>query len=112
MTFAHLYLALAILCEVIGTTCLKLTENFTRPLPSLIVAAGYIAAIYFMTLSIKTLPIGFVYAVWAGVGIVVIALMGVLIYDEPVDLPGVAGIFLIVSGVVTLNLFSRMGGHA
>jgi len=111
MTPAHLYLILAIVCEVAGTTCLKLTHGFTRPLPSLAVAAGYIAAVYFMTLSIRTLPVGFVYAVWAGVGIVVIALLGVVIYDEPVDLPGIAGIALIVGGVVTLNAFSRMGGH-
>ncbi|WP_337997240.1 multidrug efflux SMR transporter [Oleispirillum naphthae] len=111
MTLAHLYLALAIVCEVAGTACLKLTHGFTRPLPSLLVAAGYVAAVYFMTLSIRSLPVGFVYAVWAGVGIVVIALLGVVFYGEPVDLPGIAGIALIVSGVVTLNAFSRMGGH-
>jgi small multidrug resistance pump len=112
LSIAHLFLALAITCEVIGTTCLKLTAGFTRPLPSLVVATGYLGAIYFMTLSIRTLPIGFVYAVWAGVGIVVIALMGMLIYGEPMDWPGAAGIALIVSGVVILNAFSRMGGHA
>jgi len=111
MTSAHLYLVLAILCEVVGTTSLKLTHGFTRPAPSLLVVASYVAAIYLMTLSIRTLPVGFVYAVWAGLGIVAIAALGVVLYDEPVDLPGAAGIAMIVGGVVTLNAFSRMGGH-
>ena len=112
MGVAHLYLAAAILVEVIGTSCMKLTEGFTKPLPTLVMSVCYIGAIYFMSVSVRTLPIGFVYAVWAGVGIVVIAAVGVVLYKEPVDLPGALGIALIVAGVVLLNLFSRMGGHA
>jgi len=112
MTLAHLYLTLAIFFEIIGTTCLKLTESFTKPIPSLIVIVGYLAAMYFLTLSVRTLPIGFVYAVWAGVGIAVVALLGVLIYDEAMDWPGVVGITMIIGGVVVLNVFSKAGGHA
>ncbi len=112
MGTAHLYLALAIVTEVIGTSCMKLTEGFTKPLPTIVMAACYIAAIWLMSLAVRTLPIGFVYAVWAGIGIVVIAIVGVLLYDEPVDAVGAVGIALIVSGVVLLNAFSRMGGHA
>jgi len=112
MGIAHLYLAAAILVEVIGTSCMKLTEGFTKPLPTIVMSVCYIAAIYFMSVSVRTLPIGFVYAVWAGAGIVIIAAIGVVLYKEPVDLAGVLGIVLIVAGVVMLNLFSRMGGHA
>ena len=80
---AYLYLALAILAEVTATSFLKASEEFTRLVPSLIVVAGYALAFYFLTLTLRFIPIGITYAVWAGLGIVLIALVGYLFYKEP-----------------------------
>ncbi|HGY08822.1 MAG TPA: multidrug efflux SMR transporter [Oceanithermus profundus] len=109
---AYLYLALAILAEVIGTSALKATEGFTRPLPSLIVALGYGAAFYFMSLTIKTIPMGVTYAVWSGVGIVLITLAGWWLYGQAPDAAAVAGMALIVLGVVVIFAFSKTVPHA
>ncbi|WP_293174684.1 multidrug efflux SMR transporter [Oceanithermus sp.] len=108
---AYLYLALAILAEVIGTSALKAAEGFTRPLPSLIVALGYGAAFYFMSLTLKAIPLGVTYAVWSGVGIVLITLAGWWLYGQVPDLAAVAGMGLIVLGVVVLFLFSNVEVH-
>ncbi|WP_456475920.1 DMT family transporter [Oceanithermus sp.] len=108
---AYLYLALAILAEVIGTSALKAAEGFTRPLPSLIVALGYGAAFYFMSLTLKAIPLGVTYAVWSGVGIVLITLAGWWLYGQVPDLAAAAGMGLIVLGVVVLFLFSNVEVH-
>jgi len=108
---AYLYLALAILAEVIGTSALKAAEGFTRPLPSLIVALGYGAAFYFMSLTLKAIPLGVTYAVWSGVGIVLITLAGWWLYGQVPDLAAVVGMGLIVLGVVVLFLFSNVEVH-
>ena len=79
---AYLYLAIAIIAEVAGTSALKASEGFTKLIPSLIVIVGYAAAIYFMTLVIRTIPVGITYAVWSGIGIVLITIMGVILYEE------------------------------
>jgi len=100
-------LVLAIIAEVIGTSALKASEGFTRLWPSLTVAGGYAAAFYFLSLTLKTIPVGIAYAIWSGVGVVLITLFAWLIYGQRLDLPGVLGIGLIVAGVVVLNLFSK-----
>ncbi|RED51052.1 DMT family transporter [Aestuariispira insulae] len=111
MPKATLFLIFAILSEVAGTTALKFTDGFTKLVPSVITVVGYCLAFYLLSLSLKSMSIGFAYAVWAGVGIVLIALIGVIFLGEKADLNGAIGIGLIVAGVVILNNFSKMGGH-
>lgn len=105
------YLALAIVAEVVATSALKATEGFTRLWPSLIVVAGYALAFYMLSLVLRTLPIGIAYAIWAGLGIVLVALVGLVVYGQRPDLPAVIGIGLIVAGVVTIQLFSSISSH-
>ncbi|MFB9864445.1 DMT family transporter [Rufibacter immobilis] len=106
-----LYLFIAILSEVIATSALKASEQFTKPVHSVIVVLGYGAAFYFLSLCLKTIPMGIAYAIWSGVGIVLVTLVGVVVYKQTPDLPAVIGIALILAGVLVINVFSRMGGH-
>ncbi|KQQ36159.1 multidrug transporter [Duganella sp. Leaf126] len=101
-----MYLAIAIVSETIATSALKSSEGFTRLLPSLLVLAGYGVAFYFLSLTLRTLPVGIAYAVWSGVGIVLITLVGWLVYGQKMDLPALLGMGLIVAGVVVMNVFS------
>ncbi len=105
------YLAAAILSEVIGTSFLKSTEGFTRLVPSLIVVVAYVASFYFLSLALKTLPLGIAYAVWAGTGVALITLAGFAFFGEKLDAPACIGILLIVSGVVVINVFSGSVAH-
>jgi small multidrug resistance pump len=107
----NLTLALAILCEVIATSALKASHGFTRLAPSLIVVIGYTIAFYCLSLSLRTIPLGIVYAVWSGAGVALITLIGWLIYGQVLDLAAMIGLSLIVAGVVILNLFSRAASH-
>lgn len=109
MTFV--WLILAIVAEVIATSALKASMGFTRPLPSLLVVGGYGIAFYLLSLVLRTLPVGIAYAIWAGLGIVLVTLVGIVIFGEKPDLPAVLGITLIVAGVVTLQVFSKMNVH-
>lgn len=111
MNPGYLYLTIAIVAEVIATSALKASEGFTRTGPSLIVAAGYGIAFYFLSLVLKTVPVGVAYAIWSGVGIVLIALVGWLVLKQPLDLPAVLGMGLIVSGVAVIQLFSKTAAH-
>jgi small multidrug resistance pump len=99
-----LLLTLAIASEVVGTTALKASEGFSRPLPSLLVVLGYAAAFYLFSLSIQHLPLGVAYAIWSGMGTVGAVVMGVLIWQEVLDVPRVLGILLILAGVLLLNV--------
>lgn len=101
-----LYLALAIVCEVAATSALKATQGFTRPGPIVIVVAGYVAAFLFLGLSLRVLPVGLAYAIWAALGVVLIALAGWLVHGEHLDGWAVAGIALIIAGVVMISVFS------
>ena len=105
------YLLAAILCEVIATSALKAAEGFTRLGPSLVVIIGYGLAFYCLSLTLRTIPVGIAYALWSGIGIVLIALAGWILYRQPLDLPAVIGMALIVAGVLVINLFSRTAGH-
>jgi small multidrug resistance pump len=103
----YLYLALAILAEVVATTALKATDGFTRLWPSLIVVAGYGVCFYFLALLQNLMPVGVIYAIWSGAGIVLVSFMAWLVYGQALDFPAILGITLIVAGVVILNVFSK-----
>ncbi|MGN6086531.1 DMT family transporter [Trinickia sp.] len=107
----YLWLAIAIVAEVIGTSALRASEGFTRLAPALVVVAGYGLAFYCLSMTLKSMPVGIVYAIWSGVGIVLITLVAMVLYRQIPDLPAVAGLSLIVAGVVVLNLFSNMQAH-
>ena len=103
---AYLYLFIAIIFEVIATGALKSAEGFTRPVPSVVVLVGYGAAFYLLSLTLRDLEVGIAYAIWCGVGIVLVAAIGVMFYDETIDLAAVTGFGLIISGVAVLAFFS------
>ncbi len=108
---SYLYLALAILFEVVGTTALKASEEFTKLYPSLVVTMGYGLSFYFMALTLRTIPLGVTYAIWSGVGIVLVALAGLFIYGNKLDWAAILGMALIVAGVVVIQLFSKSISH-
>jgi small multidrug resistance pump len=108
---AYLYLAIAILAEVIATSTLKATASFSRPLPSLVVLAGYGVAFYFMSLCLKSIKVGVVYAVWSGLGIVLVNVAAAVFYKQIPDGWAIAGLALIVAGVLVLNLLSQSAVH-
>lgn len=106
-----IFLSIAILSEVIATSSLKAAEGFTRFWPSLVVLIGYLLAFYFLSLTLKTIPVGVAYAIWSGVGVVLIALTGWLFLDQSLDMPAIIGLMLIVAGVVVINVFSKTISH-
>lgn len=106
-----LFLAIAIISEVVATSALKSSEGFTRLAPSALVVVGYLLAFYFLSLTLKVIPVGIAYAIWAGTGIVLIALVGWWIYGQKLDLPAIFGMAMILGGVAVINLFSSSGGH-
>lgn len=106
-----IHLVIAILSEVIATTALKASDSFTKPWPSLVVLIGYGMAFYFLSLCLKTMSIGVVYAIWSGLGIVVLTLIGAIVYKQTLDVAACLGIALIVLGVIILSLFSRSVVH-
>lgn len=106
-----IFLSVAIVSEVIGTSALKATGEFTRLWPSVIVVVSYFLAFYFLTLTLRTIPIGIAYAIWSGVGVALITLVGWLFYKQTLDIPAFVGISLIVAGVVVLNVFSKAVPH-
>ena len=108
---AVIYLLTAIVFEIVATTFLKKSEEFTKLIPSIITVVGYIGAFYFLSLSLKTIPLGIAYALWSAVGIVIITIIGALVYKQTPDLPAIIGIAFIVCGVVIINVFSKMGTH-
>jgi len=105
---AYFYLAVAIIAEVIGTSSLKASEEFTRPGPSLMVFAGYGVSFYFLTLAFRTIPLGVAYAIWSGLGIALITLIGYVYFRQVLDAPAILGISLIVAGVAVIKLFSNV----
>jgi len=102
-----IYLGVAIVTEVIGTSALKSAEGFTKLGPSVIVVVSYALSFYLLSLTLKTIPVGVVYAVWSGVGIVLLAVIGALFFKQMLDMPAMIGIGLIMAGVVVINLFSH-----
>ncbi len=107
----YLYLAVAILCEVIATSFLKVSEGFTKPVPSLITAAGYAISFYFLSLALREIPTGIAYAIWSGVGIVLITTIAWVFQGQKLDMPALGGLGLIVAGVIVINVFSKATAH-
>lgn len=106
-----IFLSVAIVSEVIATSALKASEGFSRLWPSLIVAAGYISAFYFLSITLKTIPVGVAYAIWSGVGVALVALIAWVFFGQALDTPAIIGLLLIVAGVVVLNVFSKTVSH-
>ena len=107
----YLYLLAAIVAEVIATSALKASEGFSKLVPSLVVVAGYAVAFYLLSLTLRSIPVGIAYAVWSGLGVVLIALVGWLVFGQRLDAPALAGMALIVAGVLVMNLFSKASAH-
>ncbi len=107
----YLFLLIAIVSEVAGTTALKATEGFTRFWPSLITIIAYCVAFYFLSLTVKTIPVGIAYAIWAALGIVLITAIAWLVYDQAMDIPAIIGLALIIAGVLVINIFSKTLAH-
>lgn len=107
----YLFLGIAILSEVVATSALKNAEGFTRLLPSLVVAVGYGAAFYFLSLALRAIPIGVAYAIWSGIGIVLISIVAYFAHGQKLDLPALLGMGLIVAGVLVIQLFSHSQAH-
>jgi small multidrug resistance pump len=105
------YLAIAIVAEVIGTSALKASDGFTVWQPSLVVAIGYGISFYFLSLALRTIPVGIAYAIWSGVGIVLISLIAWVAYRQALDVAAMVGIGLIIAGVCVIQLFSRTLPH-
>ncbi len=108
---SYIFLALAIVFEIIATSFLKKSEEFSKLWPSVATVIGYAAAFYFLSITLRQIPVGITYAIWSGVGIVFITLIGVIAFKQVPDLPAIIGIALIVIGVIVINVFSKMGTH-
>ncbi len=102
-----LYLTIAVVCEVFGTTALRASMGFTRLVPSIVVVVGYAGAFYFLSLTLTAIPLGLAYAVWSGIGVILISLSGWYLYGQQLDLAALLGIGLITAGVVVIKVFSR-----
>jgi small multidrug resistance pump len=107
----YIYLAIAIASEVIATTSMKALDGFNKPLPLLLVVVGYGISFWMLSLVVKSIPVGIAYAVWAGLGIVLVSIAALVIYQQRLDLPALLGMALIVAGVVVIQLFSSTAGH-
>lgn len=105
------YLVVAIISEVVATSALNASQGFTRLWPSMVTVVGYCLAFYFLSLTLRTVPMGIAYAVWAGAGIVLIAISGAIFFKQLPDLPAVLGMLFIIVGVVLVSAVSRTVGH-
>ena len=107
----YVILGLAIICEVIATSALRQTNQFTRIVPSLITLVGYAGAFYFLSMVLRNIPLGIAYSIWSGAGIVLVALVGWLVFKQQLDVPAIIGIYMIIGGVLVINLFSGSVEH-
>lgn len=103
----YVFLGLAIVFEVVGSSFMKSSDGFTKWLPSTVVVVAYVTCFYFLSLALKTIPLGVAYAVWAGLGIVLTAAISVLVFKQKLDLAAIIGIIFIIIGVVIMNFFSK-----
>ncbi len=111
MPQAYVFLLLAILAETIATTALQASQQFTRALPSVIVVIGYAVSFYLLAGALKTIPVGIAYAIWSGLGIVLIAGIGFVLFNQRLDLPAVLGMAMILGGILIIHLFSDSTPH-
>ena len=107
----YLYLILAVAAETIGTSALQASQQFTRLVPSVLVVVGYALSFYLLALVLKAMPVGIVYAIWSGLGIVFIALIGLVVFGQRLDLPAILGLAMIIGGIAIINLFSGSTSH-
>jgi len=107
----YFFLIIAVIAEVIATSALKSVEGFTRLWPSVVVVIGYGVAFYFLSLTLKTIPVGIAYAIWSGLGITLVSIIGYFVYKQTLDLPAILGLCLIISGVLVINVFSETVSH-
>ena len=107
----YVFLAIAIIAEVIATSALKASQSFTELLPSILVIAGYGVAFYCLSLTLRTIPVGIAYAIWSGAGIVLVSLIGLTLYGQKLDVWAMVGIGLIIAGVMVINLLSKSTAH-
>jgi small multidrug resistance pump len=103
----YVYLFFAIVAEVIATSSLKAAEGFTKLVPSLFVVIGYMAAFYLLSLVLRSMTVGIAYAIWSGVGIILLAIVGALAFQEMPDMPAIIGMGLIIAGVIVIHVFSE-----
>lgn len=108
---SYLYLGIAIFAEIIATSLLKASEGFTRFVPTVILGVGYLVAFYCLSMALKEIPTGIAYAIWSGVGIVLVALIAWIFQGQRLDLPAMIGMGLIIAGVLVMNIFSTTAGH-
>jgi small multidrug resistance pump len=106
-----LFLLAAIISEVTATSSLKASAGFTKIMPSVVVVVGYALSFYFLSLVLKAIPIGIAYAVWAGLGIVLLAVVGWIVFGQALDAPALLGMALILAGIIILNVFSNTVSH-
>lgn len=111
MPLHYLWLVLAIVAETVGTTALQASQQFTRLWPSVTVVVAYGLAFYLLSLVLRIMPVGVVYAVWSGLGVISIAIIGRVVFGQRLDPPAILGIALILAGVLVIHLFSRTAGH-
>ncbi|HBG97232.1 MAG: QacE family quaternary ammonium compound efflux SMR transporter [Rhodobacteraceae bacterium] len=111
MPKAYLFLILAILAETIGTTALQASQQFTRLGPSILVVIGYGISFYLLALALKAIPVGVAYAIWSGLGIVFIAIIGLLVFGQRLDAAALGGMGLILAGILVIHLFSNTAPH-
>lgn len=107
----YLILALAVLAETIGTTALQASQQFTRIGPSVLVVVAYAVSFYLLSITLRTMPVGVVYALWSGLGIVLIAAIGWVVFDQKLDLAAIAGLVMIITGIAVIHLFSTASPH-
>ncbi|MCY1205789.1 Multidrug transporter [compost metagenome] len=107
----YIYLAIAIAAEVVATTSMKAIDGINKPLPLILVIGGYTIAFWMLTLVVRSIPVGIAYAIWAGLGIVLVSIAALVLYQQKLDAPAVLGMGMIVSGVVVIQLFSNSTGH-
>lgn len=108
---SYLFLFIAILGEISGTSALKASAGFSRLYPSLLAIFGYGVAFFFLSLAMRTIPVGVAYALWAGIGIILVAIIGAVIFGQNLNFPTIAGIAMILVGVVIVNLYSKGSAH-
>ena len=111
MPLHYIYLILAVAAETVGTTALQASQQFTRLVPSLIVVGGYGIAFFLLSLTLRHRPVGIVYAIWSGLGIVFIAFIGLVVFGQRLDLPAILGIAMILAGILVIHLFSGASPH-
>ncbi len=111
MPIHYIYLFFAVLAETIGTTALQASQQFSRLGPSVICVIAYAAAFYLLSLALKVMPVGILYAIWSGLGIVLIAIIGFVVFGQKLDGPAILGVALILAGILTINLFSGSTTH-